>query len=123
MAESSTSIGVLIFAIYLLVVVMIGIVAARFQNNEEDFWVAGRRFGLVILVMANVAAIMHGGSILSGIAATGAFGGPAVSPFLSFALGIAVVFFWIAKKLRRWSHSRRNAPRYLTSLPTRPTFR
>jgi Na+/proline symporter len=86
---------------YLLVVVIIGVAASRFQRTEEDFWVAGRRFGLGILVIANVAAIMHGGSILSGIAFTGAFGGPATTPFLAFAGGIAVVFFWIAKKLRR----------------------
>ena len=99
--ESTAAIGILVFGIYLLVVVLIGIAAARYQKTEEDFWVAGRRFGLVILVMANVAAIMHGGSILSGIAFTGAFGGFAVTPFLSFAAGIAVVFFWIAKKLRR----------------------
>ena len=69
--DSPAAIGMLVFSIYLLIVIVIGVVAARFQKTEEDFWVAGRRFGLLILVVANVAAIMHAGSILSGIAFTG----------------------------------------------------
>ena len=98
---SPDSIGLAVFGVYLLVVVTIGLAAARYQRTEEDFWVAGRRFGLAILVVANMAAIMHGGSILSGIAFVGQFGGVAALPYLAFTLGFAVLFFVLAKKLRR----------------------
>ena len=90
-----------IFVGYLALVVALGLLASRGQRASEDFWVAGRRFGVPVLVLANVAAIMHGGSILSGVAAIGMFGGVAALPFLGFALGIAVLFFFFARKLRQ----------------------
>ena len=93
--------GPAIFAAYLLLVVALGAIASRRQRGSEDFWVAGRRFGVPVLVLANVAAIMHGGSILSGVAAIGKFGGVAALPFLGFALGVAVLFFFFARKLRQ----------------------
>lgn len=51
--------------------------------------------------MANMAAIMHGGAILSGIAYTGNFGGVAILPYISFVGGAAVIFYLFAKKLRQ----------------------
>ena len=93
--------GLAIFAAYLVLVVALGLIASRGQRASEDFWVAGRRFGVPVLVLANVAAIMHGGSILSGVAFIGAFGGVAGLPFLAFAAGIAIVFFFFARKLRQ----------------------
>lgn len=98
---SPGTIGLAIFGAYLLAVIVLGLIAARYQRTEEDFWVAGRRFGLVILVIANMAAIMHGGSILSGVAFSGEFGGVAALPYVPFTLGIAVLFFVVAKKLRQ----------------------
>ncbi|WP_446830581.1 sodium:solute symporter family protein [Candidatus Foliamicus sp.] len=93
--------GLAIFIGYLALVVVLGLLASRGQRDSADFWVAGRRFGIPVLVLANVAAIMHGGSILSGVAAIGKFGGVAALPFLAFALGIAVLFFFFARKLRQ----------------------
>lgn len=95
------NLGLIIFGLYLLVVVAIGLWAARYQQTSEDFWVAGRRFGIPVMIMANMAAVMHGGSILSGVAFTGRFGGVAILPYVSFAAGFAVIFFFFAKKLRR----------------------
>jgi SSS family transporter len=83
-----------------VVIIAIGVISARYQRTSEDFWVASRRFGLAVMVMANMAAIMHGGSILSGIAFAGRFGGVAILPYLSFALGFAVILFFFARKLR-----------------------
>ncbi len=96
-----SAIGFVVFGIYLLVVVAIGFVSARFQRTAEDFWVAGRRFGLPVMIVANMAAIMHGGSILSGVALAAAVGGVAALPALAFAGGFAVMFFFFATKLRR----------------------
>lgn len=93
--------GIIIFGIYLLVVVALGVIASRQQDTTEDFWVAGRRFGVGIMIMANMAAIMHGGSILSGVAFAGRFGGIAILPYLSFALGVACIYFFFAQKLRQ----------------------
>ncbi len=93
-------VGYLIFALYLLVLVAIGWYAGRQQNSTADFWVAGRRFGLPVMIMANMAAIMHGGSILSGVAFAANFGGIAILPYLSFAVGIAIVYFFFARRLR-----------------------
>ena len=97
---SPSSIGLVVFGFYLVVVVSIGLVSARYQKTSEDFWVASRRFGVVVLVIANMAAIMHGGSILSGMAFAGRFGGVAILPYLSMSAGFAVIFFFFAKKLR-----------------------
>jgi len=55
---------------------------------------------LVVMVMALMASVMHGGSILSGVAAVGRFGGIAILAYPSFALGFLIILVWFAKKLR-----------------------
>jgi SSS family transporter len=97
---SQATIGPVVFGLYLVIMVMIGLVSARYQKTSEDFWVAGRRFGLVVMIMANMAAIMHGGSVLSGVAFAGRFGGVATLPYAAFTGGVAIIFFFFAKKLR-----------------------
>jgi len=97
---SVASAGVVLFGIYLLVMVAVGILSARRQSSPTDFWVANRSIGLPVLVMANMAAIMHGGSVLSGVGIMGQVGAVAGLPYLAFVGGIAVVFFFFAKKLR-----------------------
>ena len=86
-----SAIGLLIFGAYLVAIVAIGIVSGQQQKNEADLWVAGRRFGTTIMTLGMMAAIMHGGSILSGVAFAGAFGGVASLPLMSFALGFLVI--------------------------------
>jgi SSS family transporter len=98
---TTNSLGVVIFGVYLVAIIIIGLVASRYQKTEADFWVAGRRFGLGVMVIANMAAVMHGGAILSGIAFAGQFGGVAILPYISFAGGAAVIFYLFAKKLRQ----------------------
>ncbi len=98
---SATTIGIVIFAFYLVAILVLGLIASRYQETGADFWVARRRFGLGVMVMANMAAIMHGGAILSGVAFAGKFGGVAILPFISFVGGSAVVFYLFAKKLRQ----------------------
>jgi len=98
---SATAIGIVIFSFYLVAIVVLGLIASRYQETGADFWVAGRRFGLGVMVMANMAAVMHGGAILSGVAFTAKFGGVAILPYISFVCGSAVVFYLFAKKLRQ----------------------
>jgi len=100
MSPEIMSIGLLLFTIYLAVMVLVGVISARYQKTSADFWVANRSIGLPVLVMANMAAIMHGGSVLSGVALMGNVGGIAGLPYLAFVGGFAVIFFFFAKKLR-----------------------
>ncbi len=88
------STGLVLFGLYLAIMVGVGIVSARHQKTSADFWVANRSIGLAVLVMANMAAIMHGGSVLSGVALMGDIGGVAGLPYLAFVGGIAVIFFF-----------------------------
>ncbi|MDB4304215.1 sodium:solute symporter family protein, partial [Desulfosarcina sp.] len=100
---SHTTAGFAIFGLYLATIVAIGLLSARYQKSSEDFWVAGRRFGLPMMVMANMAAIINGGSILGGVALIALYGGVGLVsvPFTAFTAGIAVIFFVFAKKLRQ----------------------
>lgn len=100
--NETSLIGLAIFAAYFVLVFAIGLYASRFQRSSEDFWVAGRRFGLPVLVMANMAAILNGGALISGAGYAARFGGVAILPFLGFAVGIAIIFFALAKKLREY---------------------
>jgi len=94
------STGQLIFGLYMAVLVIIGIIAARYQRTSEDFWVAGRRFGIGLLVVAEVASVLHGGTVQGGIALASRFGGVAILPFISFALASLLIVRFMAKKLR-----------------------
>src|SRR6266852_5428726 len=78
----------------------IGVVAARHQRTSEDFWVAGRRFGIGLLVIAEMASVLHGGSVQGGVALAARFGGVAILPFISFAIASLIVVRFFAKKLR-----------------------
>jgi Na+/proline symporter len=80
--------------------VVIGAVAAKYQRTSEDFWVAGRRFGIGLMVIAEVASVLHGGSVQGGVALAARFGGVAALPFISFAFGSLIVVRFFAKKLR-----------------------
>ena len=96
-----STIGPIVFAVYLGAMVVIGLAAFRFQKTSEDFWVAGRRFGVLMMVMANVAAMVHGGAIMSHLAFAGHIGGVAITTSFAYALGFAVILFFFAKKLRK----------------------
>jgi Na+/proline symporter len=94
------STGLVVFAIYMAILVAIGFVAARYQRTSEDFWVAGRRFGIGLLVIAEVASVLHGGTVQGGVALAARFGGVAILPFISFALASLIIVRFMAKKLR-----------------------
>ncbi len=93
-------VGLIVFALYMLMLVAIGLAAARHQRTSEDFWVAGRRFGVGLLVVAEMASLLHGGSIQGGVALAAKNGGVAVLPFISFAVASLIIVRFFAKKLR-----------------------
>ncbi len=93
-------VGQVVFAVYMALMVLIGIIASRFQKTSEDFWVAGRRFGIGLMVVAEVASVLHGGSIQGGVALAARFGGVAILPFMSFAVASLIIVRFLAKQLR-----------------------
>lgn len=99
MSQLSTA-GLLVLLGYLAGMLAIGVISARYQKTSTDFWVAGRSFGTVVMVMALVASIMHGGSIISGLAFAAKFGGVAILPYIGFTLGMLVILVVFAQKLR-----------------------
>jgi Na+/proline symporter len=94
------SIGIVIFALYMMLMVVIGLVAAHYQRTSEDFWVAGRRFGVGLLVVAELASVLHGGSVQGGVGLAARFGGVAALPFVSFAVASFIIVRFFARKLR-----------------------
>ena len=88
------------FLMYLILMLSIGWFASRRQKTSEDFLVAGRQFGLWTLVLANVAAMLHGGAILSHMALSAQMGGVVATANISYVLGFAMILFFYAKKLR-----------------------
>ena len=97
---SPTLAGYLVFGAYIVLMVLIGLWSGRQQKGADDLWVAGRRFGTVVMVLGLMSSVMHGGSILSGVAFAAAFGGVAILPLISFAAGFLVILLFFARKLR-----------------------
>jgi Na+/proline symporter len=97
------SVGLIVFSAYMVLLVAIGFVAARYQRTSEDFWVAGRRFGIGLMVVAEMASVLHGGSVQGGVALAARFGGVATLPYISFALASLIIVRFFAKKLRMMS--------------------
>jgi Na+/proline symporter len=94
-------VGIVVFVGYMLLMIVIGLIAAHYQRTSEDFWVAGRRFGVGLLVVAELASVLHGGSVQGGVALAARFGGVAVLPFVSFAVASLIIVRFFAMKLRR----------------------
>ena len=92
--------GVIVFGAYMALMIVIGALAARYQRTSEDFWVAGRRFGIGLLVVAEVASVLHGGSVQGGVSLAARFGGVAILPFISFAVASLIIVRFLAKQLR-----------------------
>ena len=53
------------------------------------------------MTLGIMAAVMHGGAILSGVAFAGSFGGVAILPLMSFAFGFLFILVFFARKLRQ----------------------
>jgi sodium/proline symporter len=94
------SVGPVVFSVYMALLVVIGAAAARYQHTSEDFWVAGRRFGIGLMVVAEMASVLHGGSVQGGVALAARFGGVAILPYISFALASLIIVRFFARKLR-----------------------
>ncbi|HEY8426005.1 MAG TPA: hypothetical protein VIK73_08335 [Limnochordales bacterium] len=93
--------GLLVFIVYMAIMLVIGIVAARLQRSTAHFWVANRAFGAPVLAVAILVSIMHGGTLLGGTGQIAAMGAITLNN-LAFAFGFLVVLLFMADKLRRF---------------------
>jgi Na+/proline symporter len=59
----NTLVGLIFLVSYLGILLVLGGLAARQQNSPADFWVAGRRFGVGMMIITSSAAMLHGGSL------------------------------------------------------------
>lgn len=93
--------GIVVFVVYMLIMLAIGIIAGRLQRSTTHFWVANRAFGAPVLAIAILVSIMHGGTLLGGTGQIAAQGAITLNN-LAFALGFMVVLLFMADKLRRF---------------------
>ena len=63
--EQVTGLDLAIVGIYLVVMVVVGVITSKKIKNSDDYYLAGRSFGPIVL-MATVCATIIGGSGLMG---------------------------------------------------------
>ncbi|ELZ21422.1 sodium:solute symporter family transporter [Natrinema limicola] len=62
--------AVIFFAVFAVLMVGIGILASRYQTNQEEYFVAGRRSGVLVVALAVFASIQSGWGMI-GVTGTG----------------------------------------------------
>lgn len=96
--EQVTGLDLAIIGIYLVVMVVVGIATSRKIKNSDDYYLAGRSFGPVVL-MASVCATIIGGSGLMGRAGVAYSSGfKAIMTAIPYLLGM-FIFSGIAGKI------------------------
>jgi len=89
--------------IYFIILFSIGIVASKRTKNIEDYYVGGKKLGYWVVAFS-VRATGESGWLLLGLTGLGAFAG--VSAFwvvFGEVLGVAVAWFFMAKRFKRLS--------------------
>ncbi|RBI59986.1 Na+:solute symporter [halophilic archaeon] len=96
--SSTLAIGFFIF--YSILMVAIGIYASRYQDSEEDYFVAGRRGGMVVIALSVYAGLLSGFGVVGN---TGTIYASNIQFFLilMFVPAFYVIPYWLlAKKMR-----------------------
>ena len=98
-----STLDLVIIAVYLVAMVSIGLYFVRRIKGSEDYYVAGRSFGPLIL-MATVCATIIGGSGLMGRAGKAySFGTMAITTALPYLIGM-FIFSGISGRISRHHH-------------------
>lgn len=91
---------IVLFVIFSLVMIGIGIYTSRFQRSEEDYYVAGRGIGLWVIALSAFAAIQSGWGLV-GTPATYYQVGLELLVWFTFApFGIVLGYYLLARKMR-----------------------
>ncbi|QLG49118.1 sodium:solute symporter family transporter [Natrinema halophilum] len=99
--QYSSNLAIVFMVIFSLVMIGIGILAGRYQSSEEDYYVAGRSAGILVIALSVFASIQSGWGIVG-------FPGSAYQTGFEFIfimgtsviLGFVVAYWLLARKMR-----------------------
>lgn len=99
--QYSSNLAIIFMVIFSLVMIGIGILAGRYQSSEEDYYVAGRSAGILVIALSIFASIQSGWGIVG-------FPGSAYRTGFEFIfimgtsviVGFVVAFWLLARKMR-----------------------
>lgn len=91
---------IVLFAIFSLVMIGIGLYTSRFQHSEEDYYVAGRGVGLWVIALSAFAAIQSGWGLVGTPAAYYQVGLELLVWFSFAPFGIVLGYYLLARKMR-----------------------
>lgn len=90
-----------IIALYFIVIVAIGFIAARFAKTKEDYLVAGRRLSFPLFFGCMAALTLGGGSTIGSAQLGYEFGFGGIWLNLSIGLGLVAAGFLVTSKLSK----------------------
>lgn len=90
-----------IIALYFIVIVAIGFIAARFAKTKEDYLVAGRRLSFPLFFGCMAALTLGGGSTIGSAQLGYEFGLGGIWLNLSIGLGLVAAGFLVTSKLSK----------------------
>ena len=105
------TIGMLaVIAIYLIMMVVIGVIYSKNNNDVSDFYLGGRKLGPLVTAMSAEASDMSSW-LLMGLPGVAYLSGVADAGWTAIGLGIGTYLNWlfVAKRLRRYSVKAGNA--------------
>lgn len=108
---NSTTIGILIvIAAYLLMMVVIGAIYSKKNNDVSDFYLGGRKLGPIVTAMSAEASDMSSW-LLMGLPGVAYLSGVADAGWTAIGLGIGTYVNWliVAKRLRRYTQIANNS--------------
>lgn len=101
--------AVLFLVLFSLLMVGIGVVAARYQTNQEEYFAAGRRGGLFVIALSMFASIQSGWGMV-GVTGTGSVLGPEYLILVAVGTPFGFVLsYWLLGRKMRMLGELRNA--------------
>lgn len=108
---NARTIGILaVIIIYLIMMVVIGIICSKKNNDVSDFYLGGRKLGPLVTAMSAEASDMSSW-LLMGLPGVAYLTGVADAGWTAIGLGIGTYLNWlfVAKRLRRYSAKANNS--------------
>lgn len=108
---NSRTIGILaVIILYLIMMIIIGIIYSKKNNDVNDFYLGGRKLGPLVTAMSAEASDMSSW-LLMGLPGVAYLSGVADAGWTAIGLGIGTYLNWlfVAKRLRRYSHKANNS--------------
>lgn len=98
--DYSSDLAIVLFVLYAILMVGIGVIASRYQTDEEEYFAAGRRGGLFVIALSIFAGLQSGVGII-GNPGTIYSAGMTFFIMLLFIPAFYVVPYWLlGKKMR-----------------------